>query len=81
MTVGSGIAPDLLTLEISQALADYTAGGEFHPAPKNTVLMHHQLRADKRKCGGFLPSSDLHLRNGALHGGKAFGVGRMRAQQ
>jgi len=39
MTVGSGIAPDLLTLFKKQALAGLTvagltAGGEFRPAPK-----------------------------------------------
>jgi hypothetical protein len=42
MTVGPGIAPDLLTLR-EQALAGltvagYTAGGEFHPAPKTYWL-------------------------------------------
>jgi hypothetical protein len=33
LTVGPGISPDLLTLHL-QALAGYTAGGEFHPALK-----------------------------------------------
>jgi hypothetical protein len=51
MTVGSGIAPDLLTLlqRTKQALAGSTvagptAGGEFHPAPKTYLLPGNQAR-------------------------------------
>jgi hypothetical protein len=50
MTVGSGIAPDLLTLlQAKQALAGSTvagptAGGEFHPAPKTYLLPGNQAR-------------------------------------
>jgi hypothetical protein len=45
MTVGSGIAPDLLTFpdETREALAGstvagLTAGGDFHPAPKTYLF-------------------------------------------
>lgn len=34
VTVGIGIAP----IPAPRALADYTAGGDFHPAPKTTIF-------------------------------------------
>jgi len=34
VTVGSGIAPDRAA---KMPLADYTAGGEFHPASKTCI--------------------------------------------
>jgi len=37
VTVGSGISPDQSLFE---GLAGFTAGREFHPAPK---IVHHQL--------------------------------------
>jgi hypothetical protein len=39
MTVGPGITPDLLTLAMDcEALAGFTAGGEFHPALRTMPL-------------------------------------------
>jgi hypothetical protein len=62
VTVGPGVSPDLLTLRL-QALAGYTAGGEFHPAlktyaksgfillplPYSAKLNGHIIRADAYK--------------------------------
>lgn len=37
LTVGFGISPN----QPPQRVADYTAGGELHPAPKNFLMFHY----------------------------------------
>ena len=49
VTVGSGIAPDRAA---KMPLADYTAGGEFHPAPKtiDPVVFAIMIQQTTEKC-------------------------------
>ena len=37
-TVGSGISPDQPLHTLTQRVADFTAGWELHPAPKNLLM-------------------------------------------
>ena len=46
VTVGSGITPDQPLL---QWVADYTAGGESHPAPKNCNYMQYTPASVQRQ--------------------------------
>ena len=43
-TVGSGISPDQPLHTLTQRVADFTAGWELHPAPKNLLSSHIIVR-------------------------------------
>ena len=50
-TVGFGISPNQLPAQV----ADYTAGGEFHPAPKNDIyLFDNRISHFYLLCNHFL---------------------------
>ncbi len=53
-TVGSGITPDQPPEKnaFSPRVADYTAGREFHPAPKNLLL--YEQRKDNLSSALFM---------------------------
>ena len=49
-TVGFGISPNQLPMQV----ADYTAGGEFRPAPKNHFIVIYMLKLFILKVNSFI---------------------------
>ena len=56
-TVGFGISPNQLLSQV----ADYTAGGESHPAPKNDIyLFVNRISHFASYCNIFMLSGNVH---------------------
>ena len=54
VTVGSGITPDQLPSAKTEALADFTAGGDLHPALKTLYfVVHFYYIVFFKKCNPF----------------------------